>query len=366
MLLKAAGGGGGIGMQVANNPTELEKQFRACADRARAAFGRDAVYLERYFPLPRHVEVQILGDHHGHLIHCFERECSIQRRHQKVVEESPSPLFIDGKNPELARRMYAAGVTAAKAFGYANAGTVEFLVSGDEFFFIEMNARLQVEHPVTEKVTGLDLIGWQFRIAAGERLTVAQDALHRHGSAIEFRIYAEDPVKFFPSPGPLKVSSSPSWRTCASTPATRGRRGHALLRPDDRQADRGTAIAPAPSPGPRRARPLRRAGHQDQHPPAPPDSGQRRVPGRCSRHALPGTPRTTLIEVSTPSEELPMATEVPAHITGTVWKIEKKVGDKVVTGDVLIILESMKMEMPVEAPVDGEVKWRSAARRRRR
>jgi acetyl-CoA carboxylase biotin carboxylase subunit len=209
VLLKAAGGGGGIGMQVAKDSSELEKQFRACVDRARSAFGRDAVYLERYFPAPRHVEVQILGDHHGNLIHCFERECSIQRRHQKVVEESPSPLFIDGKNPELAKRMYAAAIAAAKAFGYANAGTVEFLVSGDEFFFIEMNARLQVEHPVTEKVTGLDLISWQFKIASGEKLTVKQDELKRQGSAIEFRIYAEDPVKFFPSPGPLTVLKPP-------------------------------------------------------------------------------------------------------------------------------------------------------------
>jgi acetyl-CoA carboxylase biotin carboxylase subunit len=210
ILIKAAGGGGGIGMQVAKDASELEKQLRAASDRAKSAFGREAVYLERYLPAPRHVEVQILGDHHGHLIHCFERECSIQRRHQKVVEESPSPLFLQGKNAALAERMYAAAVKAAKAFGYANAGTCEFLVQGDEFFFIEMNARLQVEHPVTEKVTGLDLIGWQLKIASGEKLTVTQEALTRKGAAIEFRIYAEDPVKFFPSPGPLNVYALPA------------------------------------------------------------------------------------------------------------------------------------------------------------
>ncbi|MBS2026745.1 MAG: ATP-grasp domain-containing protein [Deltaproteobacteria bacterium] len=209
VLIKAAGGGGGIGMQVAKDVGELEKQLRAASDRAKSAFGREAVYLERYLPAPRHVEVQILGDRHGNLIHCFERECSIQRRHQKVVEESPSPLFIDGKNADLAQRMYAAAVTAAKSFGYANAGTCEFLVQGDEFFFIEMNARLQVEHPVTEKVTGLDLITWQLKIAAGEKLTVHQDQLKRQGAALELRIYAEDPVKFFPSPGPLNVFKLP-------------------------------------------------------------------------------------------------------------------------------------------------------------
>ena len=209
VLIKAAGGGGGIGMQVANSAGELEKQLRAASDRAKSAFGREAVYLERYLPAPRHVEVQILGDHHGNLIHGFERECTIQRRHQKVVEESPSTLFLDGKNAPLAARMYEAALEAARAFGYANAGTCEFLVQGEEFFFIEMNARLQVEHPVTEKVTGLDLITWQLKIASGEKLTVTQDSLRKQGSAIEFRIYAEDPVKFFPSPGPLNVYREP-------------------------------------------------------------------------------------------------------------------------------------------------------------
>jgi len=210
VLVKAAGGGGGIGMAAANNPAELEKAFRQCTDRARAAFGREGVYIERYFPAPRHIEVQILGDHHGHLIHCLERECSIQRRHQKVVEEAPSPLFSDGRHAEVAERMFTAAINAARAFGYANAGTVEFLYSDGEFYFIEMNARLQVEHPVTELTTGLDLIGWQLRIAAGEQLTVRQEDVKRRGAAIEFRIYAEDPVRFFPSPGPLKVYAPPS------------------------------------------------------------------------------------------------------------------------------------------------------------
>ncbi|HYO65256.1 MAG TPA: hypothetical protein VEU33_04175 [Archangium sp.] len=197
-------------MAAANNPAELEKVFRQCTDRAKAAFGREGVYIERYFPAPRHIEVQILGDHHGHLIHCLERECSIQRRHQKVVEEAPSPLFADGRNAELSQKLFTAAIAAAKAFGYANAGTVEFLYSDGGLYFIEMNARLQVEHPVTELTTGLDLIAWQLRLASGEKLTVKQEVVKRRGAALEFRIYAEDPVKFFPSPGPLKVYQPPT------------------------------------------------------------------------------------------------------------------------------------------------------------
>ncbi len=204
VLCKAAGGGGGIGMGVARDSGELEKVFRQCSDRARAAFGREGVYLERYFDSPRHIEVQILGDGRGQLIHGLERECSIQRRHQKVLEEAPSPLFARGQNAAIAARMFTAALAAAEAFGYANAGTVEFLYADGAFYFIEMNARLQVEHPITELTTGLDLIGWQLRIAAGEQLAVQQSEVVRRGAAIEFRIYAEDPVRFLPSPGTLR------------------------------------------------------------------------------------------------------------------------------------------------------------------
>jgi acetyl-CoA carboxylase, biotin carboxylase subunit len=210
VLCKAAGGGGGIGMAVAQTPADLEKVFRACSDRAKAAFGREGVYLERYFPAPRHIEVQILGDLKGHTLHVLERECSIQRRHQKVVEEAGAPLFQGGVNEPLRQKMFDAALKASRAFGYANAGTVEFLYSDGGIYFIEMNARLQVEHPVTELTTGVDLIGWQFRIAAGETLTLQQDQIQRSGHALEFRIYAEDPVKFFPSPGPLKVFRPPT------------------------------------------------------------------------------------------------------------------------------------------------------------
>jgi acetyl-CoA carboxylase biotin carboxylase subunit len=209
LLCKAAAGGGGIGMTVANDLSQLERALQQSNDRAKSAFGREGVYLERYFPAPRHIEVQILGDLHGHTIHCLERECSIQRRHQKVVEEGPSPLFAGGKHADLQARMFDAALKAANAFGYANAGTVEFLYADGDFYFIEMNARLQVEHPVTELTTGLDLIGWQLRIAAGEKLTVEQSTVRRTGAAMEFRIYAEDPVKFFPSPGTIKTWTVP-------------------------------------------------------------------------------------------------------------------------------------------------------------
>ncbi len=209
ILVKAAGGGGGIGMAVAHTPAELEKAFRQSSDRAKAAFGREGVYLESYFAAPRHVEIQVLGDGHGHLIHALERECSIQRRHQKVVEEAGSPLFLGGQNEKLLGAMTRAALAASRAFGYANAGTVEFLVSEGGFYFIEMNARLQVEHPVTEATTGLDLIAWQLRIAAGEQLSVTQESIRRVGHALEFRIYAEDPVRFLPSPGRLTVFRLP-------------------------------------------------------------------------------------------------------------------------------------------------------------
>ncbi len=203
VLVKAAAGGGGIGMQVATNEDELVKALRSCQDRAKAAFGDAGVYLERYFERARHIEVQVLGDGQGRVLHLFERECSLQRRHQKVVEEAPSPLFEEGKG-DLGPRMYAAAMKAAAAVKYGNAGTIEMLVADDDFHFIEMNTRLQVEHPVTEQTTGVDLIGWQLKLAAGEPLDLAQEQLRRHGHAIELRLYAEDPAKgYAPSPGTL-------------------------------------------------------------------------------------------------------------------------------------------------------------------
>jgi acetyl-CoA carboxylase biotin carboxylase subunit len=210
LLVKAAAGGGGIGMQVARDEAELLKALRACADRARASFGKDAVYLERYFEKPRHVEVQIMGD--GHLtLAVGARECSIQRRHQKILEEAPATAFVHpSPRPRLLQALLDAGLTAARAVGYANAGTCEFLLVGDEIYFIELNARLQVEHPVTEATTGLDLVQLQLRLAAGEHLQFGQDDLKEpQGHAIECRINAEDPVKFLPSPGKVSRFDTP-------------------------------------------------------------------------------------------------------------------------------------------------------------
>ncbi|MFN7952679.1 MAG: biotin carboxylase N-terminal domain-containing protein [bacterium] len=211
VLIKAVGGGGGIGMQVAEGPEQLVKLVESASERARRAFGNGAVYLERYLERPRHVEVQVFGELDGTAHHIFERECSVQRRHQKVIEETPSPLFLEGRNAEVRRSLHEAAREAARAVGYVNAGTVEFLVDRDmSFFFLEMNTRLQVEHPVTELTTGLDLVEMQLRVAAGQHSGLEGHALAQRGSAIECRIYAEDPdKKFMPSPGLIETLAFP-------------------------------------------------------------------------------------------------------------------------------------------------------------
>jgi acetyl-CoA carboxylase, biotin carboxylase subunit len=202
VLIKAAAGGGGKGMRIIKHRNELSTGLKAAKSEALSAFGDDRVYIEKYLESPRHIEFQILADNHGNVIHLFDRECSIQRRHQKVVEEAPSALLT----PELRQTMADAAVSAAKACNYTGAGTIEFLVDEHlNYYFLEMNTRLQVEHPVTELITGLDLVEMQIRIAEGERLPYSQHEIRRQGHAIECRIYAEDPSDdFLPSTGTLK------------------------------------------------------------------------------------------------------------------------------------------------------------------
>ncbi|MGV3632705.1 MAG: acetyl-CoA carboxylase biotin carboxylase subunit [Bacteroidota bacterium] len=194
VLIKASAGGGGKGMRLVENLEELPEQMKMAQSEARSSFGDDAVFIEKFVTKPRHIEIQVFADTHGNYVYLFERECSVQRRHQKVVEEAPSAVLT----PEIRKQMGEAAVAVCKACDYVGAGTVEFLIDADlNFYFLEMNTRLQVEHPVTEEITGLDLVEWQVRVARGERLPKLQDELRINGHAIEIRVYAEDALNGF-------------------------------------------------------------------------------------------------------------------------------------------------------------------------
>ncbi|MGH7445097.1 MAG: acetyl-CoA carboxylase biotin carboxylase subunit, partial [Longimicrobiales bacterium] len=207
VLLKAAAGGGGKGMRVVRSADEMARAYEGATHEARQSFGDDSVYIEKYLERPRHIEIQVLADAHGKVLHLGERECSIQRRHQKMIEEAPSPALT----ADVRARMGAAAVAAAQAVDYRNAGTIEFLYDGSDFYFLEMNTRIQVEHPVTELVLGLDLVQWQLRIAAGEPLSFEQHELVPTGHAIECRITSEDPTNgFLPSTGTIRMLEVPS------------------------------------------------------------------------------------------------------------------------------------------------------------
>jgi acetyl-CoA carboxylase biotin carboxylase subunit len=200
VILKAAAGGGGRGMRICWEQDDLENQYETARSEAERAFGVPDVYLEKYLERPRHIEIQVFGDTHGRIVSLGERECSIQRRHQKLIEESPSPAIDD----ETRRRMGEAAVRLCQAVNYVNAGTIEFLYQDGEFYFMEMNTRIQVEHPVTEEVTGCDLVKEQIRVAAGEPLSMPSGEFRLRGHAIEFRVNAEDPVTFAPNPGKIR------------------------------------------------------------------------------------------------------------------------------------------------------------------
>ena len=211
VLIKASAGGGGKGMRLVEHEADFEEQMQTAQSEARSSFGNDAVFIEKFVAKPRHIEIQVFADQHGNAVYLFERECSIQRRHQKVIEEAPSAVVT----PELRRRMGEAAVKVCKACDYTGAGTVEFLLDANlDFYFLEMNTRLQVEHPVTEEITKTDLVEWQIRVAQGEKLPKTQEELEIHGHAIEVRVYAEDTLNgFLPDIGTLKRYRVPSGRS---------------------------------------------------------------------------------------------------------------------------------------------------------
>jgi 3-methylcrotonyl-CoA carboxylase alpha subunit len=302
LLIKASAGGGGKGMRVVWNESEFADAVQQARAESQSAFGSGHVLVERYFTRVHHVEIQVLGDQQGTVLHLFERECSVQRRHQKIIEESPSPKV--GANDDLRQQMAQAAVALAEAVGYVSAGTVEFIVDENGgFYFLEMNTRLQVEHPVTELVTGLDLAAWQIRIAAGEALPFAQSDLAQRGHALECRIYAEDPAQnFMPSIGQIVYYRPPSGPG---------------IRVDD-GIETGTAVSPYYDPmlakadhlgpGPGRSDPQNASGpapddhpgRNDQHPLPAGHPGGRPLYGRADQHRLPGQRRWWSIWPLTP------------------------------------------------------------------
>jgi len=379
LIVKAAAGGGGRGMRVVRVQADLEDALDAARREANAAFGDDRVYLERYLERPRHVEIQLLADAHGTVVALGERDCSVQRRHQKVLEESPSPAL----DADLRAQMSAAAVRFAEAIGYVGAGTAEFVLAGREFFFLELNGRIQVEHPVTEAVTGLDLVEWQLRIAAGERLDVAP---RLSGHAVEVRLYAEDPRTFLPQAGRIERLRLPSSvrvdagvaegdeigtgydPMIAKLVASGATRDEAL----DRLAE---ALAATEVGGVTTnlsflrwlvAHPVVRAGEATtaflvEHPPlsAPPARLPDPVWRGGFRLNLPSPGLQPAPDVDAAAHEHAAAersSNVLAPMPGTVIKVAVAAGDHVAARDTLVVLEAMKMETPLVSPYDGTVR----------
>ena len=385
LLVKAAAGGGGRGMRVVRATAELEDALQAAEREAEGAFGDGTLYCERYLERPRHVEVQLLADAHGGVVAVGERDCSVQRRHQKVLEEAPAP----GLSPPLRTALHDAAVAFGQAVGYRSAGTVEFVLDGDEFFFLELNGRIQVEHPVTEAVTGLDLVAEQLRIADGEPL--ATDRYKGSGHAVEVRLYAEDPRTFFPQTGRIEGLRLPRYESSpASIRVDAGvEEGDAVGLAYDPMIAKLVAYAPT-----REAsldalatalaethvegvttnlpflrwlvgHPVVRAGEATtaflvEHPPlsalpllrAP---AAARTPWRLNLPApSPATPPDIDVESHRPSSAAG-ASSVTAPMPGTVIRLEVSTGDVVQPRQPLVVLEAMKMEIPVSSPFEGTV-----------
>jgi acetyl/propionyl-CoA carboxylase alpha subunit len=380
LLVKAAAGGGGRGMRVVRAREELDEALEAARREAAAAFGDETVYLERYLERPRHVEIQLLADAHGTVLALGERECSVQRRHQKVLEEAPSPAL----DPGLRARMSDAAVAFARAIGYRSAGTAEFVLEGGAFFFLELNARIQVEHPVTELVTGVDLVREQLRIAAGEALDPRPPELR--GNAVEVRLYAEDPRTFLPRAGRIERLRLPTGIRVESGVAEGDdigvrfdpmiakliafgpTRDEALARLSDALAETEVGGVETNLPFLRWlvAHPALRAGETTtaflvDHPPLsePPS----RLPAGAWRGAfrlnLPAPPPQRPPDVDEAAHAAGSAGEastITAPMPGTVIRVVVAPGDRVEARQTLAVLEAMKMETPLVSPYDAVVR----------
>jgi acetyl/propionyl-CoA carboxylase alpha subunit len=380
LLVKAAAGGGGRGMRVVRAAAELDEALAAAEREAAGAFGDGTVYCERYLERPRHVEVQILADAHGAVAALGERDCSVQRRHQKVLEESPAP----GLSPELRSALHEAAVAFGRAIGYRSAGTVEFVLDGDEFFLLELNGRIQVEHPVTEAVTGLDLVREQIRIADGEAL--AADRHELGGHAVEVRLYAEDPRTFLPQVGRIARLRLPTDRVRVDSGVEESdeiglaydpliaklvARGHTRGDALDALA---AALAETVVEGVTTnlpflrwlvGHPVVRAGEATtafltEHPPlsAPPLRPVAGPFGRPWRLNLPPPSPAPPPDVDVESHRHGPAhgeSTVTAPMPGTVIRVEVAPGDPVQARQPLVVLEAMKMEIPVHSPFEGTV-----------
>jgi 3-methylcrotonyl-CoA carboxylase alpha subunit len=370
LLVKAAAGGGGRGMRIVRSAAELDDAVEAAAREARAAFGDDRLLFERYLERPRHVEIQLLADAHGTTVGLGERECSVQRRHQKVLEESPS-VALDA---DLRARMSDAAVRFARSVGYVNAGTAEFVLDGRDFYFLELNGRIQVEHPVTEEVTGLDLVELQLRVAQGEPLARTSPA---RGHAVEVRLYAEDPRTFLPQAGRIERLHLPAGirvdagveegdevgtaydPMIAKLIAHGATRDEALdrLRNALAETEVGGVTTNLPFLRWLVAHPALRAGdtttaflveHPPLEPPAPLAPAPWRVPFRLNLPAPPPAPPPDLAAVA--AHDGGGSSTIDAPMPGTVSRVLVAAGDAVAARQPLVVLEAMKMETPLLAP----------------